>query len=152
MFLDFFFKLKNAKIPVSLNEFLNLLNALDNQIISYDVNAFYYLARTCLIKDEKLFDRFDLVFGEYFKSIERIELEDVMSSMDIPDDWIKQMFNRYFTEDEINRIKSQGGIEKLLKTLKQRLKDQKKDIRVEINGLELLGPLHSEHMDIILRA
>ena len=126
MFLDFFFKLKNAKIPVSLNEFLNLLNALDNQIISYDVNAFYYLARTCLIKDEKLFDRFDLVFGEYFKSIERIELEDVMSSMNIPDDWIKQMFNRYFTEDEINRIKSQGGIEKLLKTLKQRLKDQKK--------------------------
>ena len=126
MFLDFFFKLKNAKIPVSLNEFLNLLNALDNQIISYDVNAFYYLARTCLIKDEKLFDRFDLVFGEYFKSIERIELEDVMSSVNIPDDWIKQMFNRYFTEDEINRIKSQGGIEKLLKTLKQRLKDQKK--------------------------
>ena len=126
MFLDFFFKLKNAKIPVSLNEFLNFLNALDNQIISYDVNAFYYLARTCLIKDEKLFDKFDLVFGEYFKSIERIELEDVMSSVDIPDDWIKQMFNRYFTEDEINRIKSQGGIEKLLKTLKQRLKDQKK--------------------------
>ena len=126
MFLDFFFKLKNAKIPVSLNEFLNFLNALDNQIISYDVNAFYYLARTCLIKDEKLFDRFDLVFGEYFKSIEKIELEDVMSSMDIPDDWIKQMFNRYFTEEEINRIKSQGGIEKLLKTLKQRLKDQRK--------------------------
>ena len=126
MFLDFFLKLKNAKIPVSINEFLNLLNACNNQVISYDVNAFYYLARTCLIKDEKLFDRFDLVFGEYFKSIERIELEDVMSSMDIPDDWIKQMFNRYFTEDEINRIKSQGGIEKLLKTLKQRLKDQKK--------------------------
>ena len=126
MFVDFFLKLKNAKIPVSINEFLNLLNACNNQVISYDVNAFYYLARTCLIKDEKLFDRFDLVFGEYFKSIERIELEDVMSSMDIPDDWIKQMFNRYFTEDEINRIKSQGGIEKLLKTLKQRLKDQKK--------------------------
>ena len=126
MFLDFFLKLKNAKIPVSINELLNLLNACNNQVISYDVNAFYYLARTCLIKDEKLFDRFDLVFGEYFKSIERIELEDVMSSMDIPDDWIKQMFNRYFTEDEINRIKSQGGIEKLLKTLKQRLKDQKK--------------------------
>ncbi len=126
MFLDFFLKLKNAIIPVSINEFLNLLNACNNQVISYDVNAFYYLARTCLIKDEKLFDRFDLVFGEYFKSIERIELEDVMSSMDIPDDWIKQMFNRYFTEDEINRIKSQGGIEKLLKTLKQRLKDQKK--------------------------
>ena len=126
MFLDFFFKLKNAKIPVSLNEFLNLLNACNNQVISYDVNAFYYLARTCLIKDEKLFDRFDLVFGEYFKSIERIDLEDVMSSMNIPDDWIKQMFKRYFTEDEINRIKSQGGIEKLLKTLKQRLIDQKK--------------------------
>ena len=126
MFLDFFFKLKNAKIPVSLNEFLNFLNALDNHVISYDINEFYYLTRTCLIKDEKLFDRFDLVFGEYFKSIERIELEDVMSSVDIPDDWIKQMFNRYFTEEEINRIKSQGGIEKLLKTLKQRLKNQKK--------------------------
>ncbi len=126
MFLDFFFKLKNSKIPVSINEYFNLLNALDNQVISYDVYAFYYLARTCLIKDEKLFDRFDLVFGEYFKSIERIELEDVMSSMDIPDDWIKQMYNKYFTEEEINRMKSQGGIEKLLKTLKQRFKDQKK--------------------------
>ena len=55
MFLDFFFKLKNAKIPVSLNEFFNFLNALDNQIISYDVNAFYYLTRTCLIKKTKNF-------------------------------------------------------------------------------------------------
>ena len=76
-----------------------------------------------------------------------------MSSVDIPDDWIKQMFNRYFTEEEMNRIKSQGGIEKTFKNFKTKIKRSKKrDIRAEINGLEPQELHHSEHMGIILRA
>ena len=79
MFLDFFIKLKNSKIPVSLNEFLSFLNALQLDFIQYDVDKFYYLARTSLIKDERLFDKFDIVFGQYFKSIESLELDDVLN-------------------------------------------------------------------------
>ena len=77
MFLDFFLKLKDSKIPVSLNEFLVFLKALESNFVQYDVDKFYYLARTCLIKDERLIDKFDLIFGEYFKSIEKIEVEEV---------------------------------------------------------------------------
>ena len=73
MFLDFFIKLKNSKIPVSLNEFLSFLNALQLDFIQYDVDKFYYLARTSLIKDERLFDKFDIVFGNLEKTyIKRI--------------------------------------------------------------------------------
>ena len=66
MFLDFFLKLKDSKIPVTLNEFLSFLSVLDLEFVQYDMNKFYYLARTSLVKDEKLFDKFDLIFGEYF--------------------------------------------------------------------------------------
>ena len=76
MFLDFFLKLKNSKIPVTLNEFLSFLSVLDLEFVQYDVNKFYYLARTSLVKDEKLFDKFDFIFGEYFKSIEKLEFID----------------------------------------------------------------------------
>ena len=73
MFLDFFFKLKNSRIPVTINEFFTFLEALKLELIQYDLDKFYYLARTSLIKDERLIDRFDLVFSEYFKGIESIE-------------------------------------------------------------------------------
>ena len=62
MFLDFFLKLKDSRIPVSLNEFLVFLKALESNFVQYEVNKFYYLARTCLVKDEKLIDKFDIVF------------------------------------------------------------------------------------------
>ena len=83
MFLDFFLRLKQSKIPVSLNEFLTFLNTLKLDLVQYDINNFYYLARTSLIKDEKLIDKFDLVFGEYFKSIENIEFDDVFKDLNI---------------------------------------------------------------------
>ena len=66
MFLDFFLKLKESKIPVSLNEFLMFLKALESNLVQYDVNKFYYLARSCLVKDEKLIDKYDIIFGIYF--------------------------------------------------------------------------------------
>ncbi len=126
MFLNFFLRLKQSKIPVSLNEFLSFLNTLNLDLVQYDINNFYYLARTSLIKDEKLIDKFDLVFGEYFKSIENIEFDDVFKNLNIPNKWLQKLFEKYFSDDEMRQIKSQGGFEKLIETLKKRLKEQKK--------------------------
>ncbi len=126
MFLDFFLKLKDSKIPVSLNEFLTFLNALKFDFVQFDVNRFYYLARTTLIKDERLLDRFDIVFASYFKSIEKIEFDDVIKFLNVPQDWLNKLFDKHFSEDEINKIKSLGSFEKLMETLKKRLEEQKK--------------------------
>ena len=126
MFLDFFLKLKDSKIPVSLNEFLVFLKALELNFVQYNVDKFYYLARTCLIKDEKLIDKFDIIFGEYFGSIEKIEIEDVLKFLNIPNDWLKKLFDKKFSSEEINKIKSIGDFDKLIETLKKRLMEQKK--------------------------
>tara|TARA_Y100001968_G_scaffold141490_1_gene129348 strand:+ start:350 stop:1546 length:1197 start_codon:yes stop_codon:yes gene_type:complete len=126
MFLDFFLKLKDSKIPVSLNEFLTFLNALKFDFVQFDVNRFYYLARTTLIKDERLLDRFDIVFASYFKSIENIEFDDVIKFLNVPQDWLNKLFDKHFSEDEIDKIKSLGSFEKLMETLKKRLEEQKK--------------------------
>ena len=126
MFLDFFIKLKNSKIPVSLNEFLSFLNALQLDFIQYDLDKFYYLARTSLIKDERLFDKFDIVFGQYFKSIESLELDYVLKFLEVPNDWLKKLIDSHFTDEEIKKIQSLGGLDKLLETLKKRIAEQKK--------------------------
>ena len=86
MFLDFLIKMKESKLPVSLSEFLTFLDSLQFNIVEFDINKFYYLARTSLIKDEKLIDKFDIVFGEYFKAIEKSELDEVLNSLSIPKD------------------------------------------------------------------
>ena len=91
MFLDFFIKLKDSKIPVSLNEYLTFLNALKFDLVGYNINKFYYLARSILVKDEKLLDKFDVVFGQYFKSIEKIKHKDLLQLFEIPDNWLKEI-------------------------------------------------------------
>ena len=126
MFLDFFFKLRNAKIPVSLNEYLVFMQALTGNFIQYDIQKFYYLARACLVKDERLIDRFDLIFSQYFKSIELIEIEDVLKKLDLPKKWIEKLVERHFSENEIKKLKSFGSFEKLMEILKKRLTEQKK--------------------------
>ena len=117
MFLDFFLKLKDSRIPVSLNEFLVFLKALESNFVQYEVNKFYYLARTCLVKDEKLIDKFDIVFGEYFESIEKIEIEDVLKFLNVPKDWLHKLFDKKFSSEEINKIKSLGDFDKIIETL-----------------------------------
>ena len=125
MFLDFFLKLKDSKIPVTLNEFLSFLSVLNKEFVQYDMDKFYYLARTSLVKDEKLFDKFDLIFGKYFKSIEKLELNDIFKSVEIPKEWLNKLIDKNFSEEEINKIKSIGGLKKLIETLKKRLEEQK---------------------------
>ena len=134
MFLDFFFKLKDSKIPVSLNEFLTFLQALEFNFVQFDVNKFYYLARASLVKDEKLIDKFDIIFGEYFNSIERIDIDDVIKFLNIPQDWLKKLSSKNFSNEEIEKIKSLGSFEKLIETLKKRLSEQKKRHQEVING------------------
>ena len=125
MFLNFFLKLKNSNIPISLNEFLVFLKALKFDLVRFDIKKFYYLTRTCLIKDEKLFDRFDIIFGEYFNSLEAIEINDILSFLNLPKEWLEKLFERNFSRKEINKIKSLGSFEKLIETLRKRLKEQK---------------------------
>ena len=126
MFLNFFFKLKDARIPVTLNEFFIFLDTIKLDFIQYNIENFYYMARASLVKDERLIDRFDVAFGEYFKGIEILKLEDVLEHLKVPKEWLQKMLDKHFTKEEIEEIKSLGGFDELMKTLEERLKEQKK--------------------------
>ena len=126
MFLNFFIELRNVKVPVSLREYLSLLDCLDKNVISFKVENFYYLSRASLIKNEKHIDRFDLVFSKVFKGIEDISLEDLLNKVDIPKEWVKKLSEKLLTPEEMEEIKSLGGFDKLMETLKKRLSEQEK--------------------------
>ena len=126
MFLKFFIELRNIKVPVSLREYLSLLDCLDKNVISFKVENFYYLSRASLIKNEKHIDRFDLVFSKVFKGIEDISLEDLLNKVDIPKEWVKKLSEKLLTPEEMEEIKSLGGFDKLMETLKKRLSEQEK--------------------------
>jgi uncharacterized protein with von Willebrand factor type A (vWA) domain len=117
----FFFALREAGIPVSLTEHLTLLSALEARVADGRVDDFYYLARATMVKDEKHFDRFDRAFAAHFKGI-----EDAFGGLgrEIPAEWLKQLIERHFTEEEKAQIEALGGWEQLLKTLEERLKEQ----------------------------
>ena len=121
MLIEFFLKLKEGGVPVSIKEFLVLMEALQKQVIFGSVEDFYHLARICLVKDEKYFDRYDRVFSAYFKGI--IDVEDIETK--IPEEWLKLLAERHLTEEEKKLIESLGGWEKLMETLKKRLEEQK---------------------------
>ena len=123
MFLDFFLLLKNDGIPVTIKEYLILLEALDEGIAEYSVDDFYYLSRTSLIKHEHHLDRFDLLFGYYFEGVEKIDTEEFMK---IPEDWLRKSFVNALTDEEKELIKGMGGLDKLLERLKELMKEQKK--------------------------
>ena len=123
MFIDFFLSLKKQGVPVTLREFLDLLNALKNELSDYSVEKFYYLSRTILVKDETFLDTFDQVFSVYFQGIDKISTSQIV---DIPEDWLKKNGNRLFSKEEMERIKSMGGLEELMEQMKKLLKEQKK--------------------------
>ncbi len=123
MFIDFFLLLKNDGIPVTIKEYLTLLEALDKGIVDYSVDDFYYLCRSVLIKHEQYIDRFDVLFGKYFKGFEEIDLEQFMK---IPEEWLRRGMERILTEEDMALIKAMGGLDKLLERLKELLNEQKK--------------------------
>ncbi|MFA5120269.1 VWA domain-containing protein [Zavarzinia sp.] len=122
MFINFFYELKNAKLPVTLKEYLTLLEAMKAGVASYRVDDFYYLSRATLVKDERNLDKFDKVFGTVFKGIESLA-ED--GTAQIPEEWLKKLAEKTLTEEEKALIESLGGFEKLMETLKKRLEEQK---------------------------
>jgi uncharacterized protein len=122
MFLAFFTELRAAKVPVTLREYLTLLDALDRDLAEKSVEDFYYLSRACLVKDERNLDKFDRVFGHVFKGLEN--LGQALEKTEIPEDWLRKMAERYLTDEEKGQIEAMGW-EKLFETLKERLKEQK---------------------------
>ena len=124
MFIPFFENLRAAKIPVSLREYLSFLEATKAGLVLYDIEGFYFLARTSMVKDERNLDKFDQVFSTTFKGLESISIEDVVEAMDLPEDWLNKMAEKHLTKEEMAEIDALGGFEKLMETLKERLKEQ----------------------------
>lgn len=122
MFLTFFTELRAAKVPVSLREYLSLLEAVEQDLADKSVEEFYYLSRTCMVKDERHFDRFDQVFAHAFKGIER--MGQALEQGEIPEEWLKKLAERYLTDEEKQQLEAMGW-EKLWENLKKRLEEQK---------------------------
>lgn len=122
MFLQFFTSLRDAQVPVTLREYLTLVEALDADLADYSVENFYYLSRTALVKDERNLDKFDRVFGTVFKGLE--SLLDAMEKAEIPEEWLKKLAEKYLSEEEKKQIEAMGW-DKLMETLKKRLEEQK---------------------------
>jgi uncharacterized protein with von Willebrand factor type A (vWA) domain len=122
MMTDFFFKLRKASIPVTLTEFLTLLEALNQRVTAHSVEEFYYLARAALVKDERHYDRFDQVFSSHFKGLET--LFDGLVGANVPLEWLRKLAELTLSEEDQQLIKSMGGWEKLMETFAQRMAEQ----------------------------
>jgi uncharacterized protein len=123
MFFQFFDELRSARVPVTLKEYLALMDALSKDVIDMKIDEFYYLSRTALVKDERNLDKFDRVFSHVFKGLETLEGTEIAQ---IPEEWLRALTEKFLTEDEKKMIESLGGWEKLMETLKERLEEQKK--------------------------
>jgi uncharacterized protein with von Willebrand factor type A (vWA) domain len=123
MFVTFFQELKAAGVPVTLREYLTLMEAMENDIAGRRVEDFYYLARTALVKDERNLDKFDRVFGHVFKGLELLEQA---LAADIPAEWLARLAEKYLSEEEKRQIEAMGGLDKLLETLRRRLQEQRR--------------------------
>lgn len=123
MFFNFFDELRQAKVPVTLKEYLALMEALSKNVIDQKIEDFYFLSRAILVKDEKNLDKFDRVFGHVFKGLEALD-DSIVAQ--IPEDWLKALSEKYLTEDEKRMIQNAGGWDKLMEALKERLENQKK--------------------------
>jgi uncharacterized protein with von Willebrand factor type A (vWA) domain len=119
--VQFYFALRTAGVPVSITEFLTLLEALAQRVAQHAALDFYFLARACLVKDERHYDRFDRVFAETFRGAEQ-RFAALLAA--VPEEWLRSVAARAFSEEERRRIEALGGFEKLLETLRERLREQ----------------------------
>lgn len=152
MFLPFFENLRKADIPVSLREYLSFLEAVKAGLVTYDVDGFYYLARVAMVKDERNLDKFDRAFAATFSGLEDIQLGDVLNAVDIPGDWLEKLAEKHLSEEEKAEIDALGGFDKLMETLKERLKDQEGRHQGGNKWIGTAGTSPSGLTDIILRA
>jgi len=124
MFLPFFENLRAGGVPVSLREYLTFLEAVRAGLVSYDIEAFYYLARSAMVKDERHIDRFDRAFAQSFEGLEHIGADEVLEAVDLPADWLEKMAEKHLSPEEKAEIEALGGFEALMETLKERLREQ----------------------------
>ncbi len=124
MFLPFFENLRKHGVPVSLREYLTFLEAMKTGLVLYDVEGFYYLARSAMVKDERNIDKFDRAFAATFEGLDEIGLEQVLEAVDIPADWLEKLAEKYLSEEEKAQIEALGGFDKLMETLRERLREQ----------------------------
>ena len=126
MYTNFFLDLKKFGVPVSIQEFLTFLNCLQTNLTEFEIEKFYFLAKTSLVKHEKYFDTFDQIFSSNFNGLEKIDLEKFLDKMDLPSEWLEKLAEKFLSKEEMKQIKSLGNFEKLMETLKKRLEEQKK--------------------------
>ncbi|OAN84290.1 VWA domain-containing protein [Jannaschia sp. EhC01] len=124
MFLPFFQTLRAARIPVSLREYLAFLEGVSKGLVTYDIDGFYYLARAAMVKDERHLDRFDQAFAHAFGGLEAISAEDVLEATEIPREWLEKLAEKHLSAEERAEIEALGGFDKLMETLRDRLKEQ----------------------------
>ncbi len=122
MLIDFFLHLRNSKLPVSIKEYLMMLEGMEKHVIDNSIDEFYILSRASLVKDERNFDKFDRAFGAYFKGVLALPGIDI----DMPMDWLKRQLQREFTAEEKAAIEAMGGLDKLMERLRELLEEQKK--------------------------
>ncbi|OUS32169.1 hypothetical protein A9Q98_01820 [Thalassotalea sp. 42_200_T64] len=122
MLIEFFFKLKEYRVPCTLRELLDLLSAMEKRVIFCSVDDFYTLSRVILVKDESHFDKFDRAFADYFQGVSNIELD----LSNIPKDWLEKRFQQQLSAEEKAQVKQLGGLDELMKTLRERLAEQQK--------------------------
>ena len=122
MLLNLFNEMRAAKVPVSVRELLDLINALKHNVVFADMDEFYYVARAILVKDERHYDKFDRAFAAYFKGIENLDQH--LEAL-IPDEWLRREFERSLSDEERAQIESLGGLDKLIEAFKERLEEQK---------------------------
>ncbi|WP_341366308.1 VWA domain-containing protein [Yoonia sp. BS5-3] len=125
MFLPFFDNLRKQGIPVSLREFLSFLEGMKAGLATYDIEAFYFLARTIMVKDERHLDKFDRAFAASFEGLDQIPDDAVLNAVDIPADWLEKLAEKHLSDAEKAQIEAMGGFDKLMETLKKRLEEQK---------------------------
>ena len=123
MLINFFMTLRQERLPVSFTELFVLLECLKQNIAFGDIDEFYHVARLCLVKDEKHFDKFDRAFSKYF---EQLDLIDDLSLYQIPEQWLKKQFENSLSDEEKAQIESMGGLEKLLEAFRKRMEEQEK--------------------------
>ncbi|WP_283787333.1 vWA domain-containing protein [Bermanella sp. WJH001] len=135
MLVDYFQTMREYRVPCSIREYLDLINALKNHLAFADLDDFYQISRICLVKDERHFDKFDKAFAHYFEGIDRLD-EILTSAKGIPEDWMKSEFERLFSKEELEAIESQGGFDELMKKFRERLEEQEKRHR---GGNKMIG-------------
>ena len=123
MFVELFHELRRAGVPVSLKEYLVLMEAMDARVANVSVEDFYHLSRATLVKDERNFDKFDVVFGHLFRGLESLDGD---RTEEIPEEWLRKLAELALTEEEMAEVEAMGGFEKLMEELRKRLEEQRK--------------------------